>query len=209
MDSLVLTLRDLLEYSNVKKVFDILKDTKSFLTRGPNEIPRIQDVTKHYIEKYPQLATTQIKVVPNYPNAVYNMNTKVLILGVFNADILSHELHHVMGLENSPIHTKILAISKMIAAVTTPLSLASPIAIGAKAIAPQWRGGINAILDALAVTHGVSYLPTLLEEGRASINAAAESKDKMETAKALGPSYMSYLPEALGPMGLYQLARRL
>lgn len=204
-------LKDLADKEKLKSIYVVLAKTKSFFNRDLRELPKIQATVKRYLKENPELGDYPIDVVPKFPNAYWNFGTKKFAIGLFNADILAHEIEHALSTADSKLYNAMLGSSRAISGLTSTFSV--PIAIGESI---KHKSGdeeeinkkVNKFYDIMATSHGLASLPTLYEEGHANLGALAQSPDMMRTLKTLGPAYATYLAKALIPIGVYQLAKQ-
>lgn len=196
--ALVLQLKDLLKEENLKKMYVIVSKTKSYWNKDLNDLPRIRAVVALYLTKNPKIGNFKVKIIPDFPNAYWEPYQKFFGFGLFNADIIAHEIEHCLSMQDSPLYTDASVHGynlgqKVNVASTFALLLASlknPKSDFVKNIVPIAKGSTLASMGLVT--------PRLYEEGKANALATSKSKDKWESIKNLGPAYATYLLAGLG-----------
>ncbi len=196
--ALVLQLKDLLNEENLKKMYVIVSKTRSYWNKDLNELPRMKAVVALYLTKNPKIGNFKVKIIPNYPSAYWEPYQKFFGLGLFNADIIAHEIEHCLSVQDSPIYTDVAVhgynIGQMLSAANVlALALTAKSKVSSsltQKVVPVLKGGTS-------ISMGL-VVPRLYEEGRANVLATSKSKDKWESIKNLGPAYATYLLAGLG-----------
>jgi hypothetical protein len=208
-DTLLFKLKDLKDDETLKKVYVVVSKTSSAFNKNLEELPKIKTVVEHYLKKYPYLGEYPIRILPSFPNAYFNFESKEFALGLFNSSILAHELEHAISLKDSQKYSKLLAISKLVNNLSSRFGIPVFLGTALKHGHPEHSDKVNLGYDILSATHGLSSLPSLYEEGKADVSAIWNSPEKIDTMKTLLPSYGSYLYNTALPISFYQLAKQV
>jgi hypothetical protein len=203
LEALNCKLKDLLNDSMLKKMYVIVSKTKSMFNRSLDELPKIKNTIKRYIDIDPEIAQYAVKILPNFPNSYFNMSGKYYGFGIYNSDVIAHELEHSLSLKEAPMYQKLLTTSSLLAAVG---GLASPLAA---TYAKSKAENPDKLLDILSVAQGTVEAPKLYEEGKANVNAFLQSPEKWKAMKTLLPMFGTYLASAAVPIGMYQVAKHI
>jgi hypothetical protein len=205
-DTLTFRLKQLTDEENLKKIFVLVSKTRSSFNKDINDLPRIKAVAQKYITEAPFLADMEIVVRGNFPNNFYSIDNKKIILGLFNADLLAHELEHALSLHSAILMPSILKASKAISSLSSAASIPLPILGAAMKLMGNnnTKGFVNEASDILALIHGLATTPTLFEEGKANMGVMVKSPDKMKSMGNVLPAYGTYLANAMLPMLGYQ-----
>lgn len=205
-NTLDIKIKDLLRDEVLKAVFDIVGKTPSIFNKQFIEATNIKKVVALYILKNPWVGELKVKVIPNFPNALYNTNTQSFILGIFNSSVIAHEMEHAINTRNAGAYTALLGISKLLSTLTAkaaiPLTMAG--SIGQMMSTDKEKILGNKLLDTLSITHGLASLPILWEEGKANLFAALNSPEKIKALQSLLPAYATYVGKTALPIGMYQ-----
>ena len=193
-------------------MYVVTSKTNSFFNKTLEESGRIKLVAATYIQKHPELANLKVSVVPSFPNAFYNTGKQEFTVGLFNADIIAHELEHALSTWNAPGYMHLLGASKMLThlsnMITPALAMGGAIA-KTSTDSKDNKDKVNILMSALTAFHTAVALPLLFEEGRANFKAILNSPEKLKAFSTLAPAYATYILGAGMPVGSAQIVRKI
>ena len=196
-------LQDLTTSEGINALIGITGGTSSFYNQ-PSRALGVQQVAQSAINNDPNMAYTNVQVMPNLPNAYYNYDKNEIILGLANPDALAHELGHANNLKQEGLYQKILRAAQGVTRINNIAAIPTVLALRLFMKDPEKRKDILNTLSAFSVA---AAAPELFEEASASVQALQNSPDKMKALQTLGPAFLAHAAQTAAPALIYQAGR--